>query len=392
LPIDKLPLKEMDQEIKGFSEDQFRLLQRASRYEHCLWPTAISLRKDGFAGLLPALSPFRNAARWVSLKAQYEIAQGQYDQAIETLKVGFAMARHMQSGSSLIESLVGISVASMMTNRVLDLVGQAGAPNLYWALTDLPRPIVTTRSGIRFERDALRFSIPELYEMIEKPLTSTQWKREFAEVRSELAVVIQMIGSDSTPAGLGAAALTIMAYPKARRHLIAKGRSTKEIKELAVSQVVLMYELDRYHYWRDELLKWSSLPYAQAKDGLALVNIKFEKASAKGDSWLASILLPALTSVFRVQVIQHQKTEALRLIEALRAHAAKHGGKLPASLSDLSDMPVPIDPVSGKQFQYKLENGTAFITGTLPLGANPELNGLRYRITIKAPAKTGGKK
>jgi len=57
-----------------------------------------------------------------------------------------------------------------------------------------------------------------------------------------------------------------------------------------------------------------------------------------------------------------QRLALFRVVEAVRLDGAKSGGKLPANLTDLG-VPVPIDPVSGKAFEYKVDGMTALLTG-----------------------------
>ncbi len=50
----------------------------------------------------------------------------------------------------------------------------------------------------------------------------------------------------------------------------------------------------------------------------------------------------------------------LRVIEALRMHAATHAGKLPSTLKAIEAVPIPIDVLSGQPFLYRLNaDGTA---------------------------------
>ncbi len=65
----------------------------------------------------------------------------------------------------------------------------------------------------------------------------------------------------------------------------------------------------------------------------------------------------------------------LRTIEALRMYAAANEGRLPEKLSDLT-VPVPIDAVTGKPFEYQLRDDTAVIEG-------PPLPGILLRLEIK---------
>ena len=50
--------------------------------------------------------------------------------------------------------------------------------------------------------------------------------------------------------------------------------------------------------------------------------------------------------------------QARRVVEAIRMHAAVNG-KLPATLAEVSIVPVPNDPLTAQPFQYSLNGGTA---------------------------------
>jgi hypothetical protein len=69
----------------------------------------------------------------------------------------------------------------------------------------------------------------------------------------------------------------------------------------------------------------------------------------------------------------------LRVLEALRIYAAGHGDKLPDALANVSDVPVPSDPVTGKPFEYRLDGDKATLTG--PTLREVPLN---YEITMVA--------
>ena len=71
----------------------------------------------------------------------------------------------------------------------------------------------------------------------------------------------------------------------------------------------------------------------------------------------------------------------LRAIEALRMHAAAHGGQLPDSLDQVTVVPVPLDPGTGKPFEYHRDGATATLVSRLP--GEPRTPGLRYRVTVR---------
>jgi hypothetical protein len=75
---------------------------------------------------------------------------------------------------------------------------------------------------------------------------------------------------------------------------------------------------------------------------------------------------------------------ALRCVEAIRLYAAAHDGKLPAKLADITEVPVPVDPVNGKEFDYKLKEGKATLYGPPPGDDMPTpANVVNYELTIK---------
>ena len=64
-------------------------------------------------------------------------------------------------------------------------------------------------------------------------------------------------------------------------------------------------------------------------------------------------------------------------------HAAEHNGKLPAQLAEVK-LPLPVDPITGKPFVYKLDGATATLQGTPPKGLEKvSTYNVRYEVTIK---------
>ena len=77
---------------------------------------------------------------------------------------------------------------------------------------------------------------------------------------------------------------------------------------------------------------------------------------------IARSLFMSIQKVLTTQARLEQRLAMLRTVEAIRLDAAKNGGKLPSSLADLN-VPIPIDPVSGKLFDYKLDGITGRLEG-----------------------------
>ena len=85
---------------------------------------------------------------------------------------------------------------------------------------------------------------------------------------------------------------------------------------------------------------------------------------------------------YQLQVRGDRQSAALQTIEAVRMYAANHDGKLPPALKDITEAPAPIDPVTGKVFDYKPEGNTFILNVSVPPGMSAR-NGRRYIVTLK---------
>ena len=76
-----------------------------------------------------------------------------------------------------------------------------------------------------------------------------------------------------------------------------------------------------------------------------------------------------------------RKVAALQIIEAMRLYAGKHDGQFPQKLSDITDVEIPNDPVTKKQFEYKSTGSEA----TIQIEGTKDSDGrdsVRYEIKI----------
>jgi hypothetical protein len=70
------------------------------------------------------------------------------------------------------------------------------------------------------------------------------------------------------------------------------------------------------------------------------------------------------------------------VIEAIRMHAAANGKQLPDRLDQISEVPVPDDPGTGKPFEYVRDGAIATLTGRIA-GEALGRTGIRYKLTIR---------
>jgi hypothetical protein len=87
----------------------------------------------------------------------------------------------------------------------------------------------------------------------------------------------------------------------------------------------------------------------------------------------------------RVRVLTKKldrQVAALQCIEGLRLYANAHDGKFPNQLSDVTEVSVPVDPLSGKPFVYRCTDSEVVLEAVLPETARPE-DALEYKLTLK---------
>ena len=379
VPLDKLPADEAHRMLSEY-RTPLRQIELAGRRETCDW--GLPIRSEGISLVIPPMSAYRTLARVLLVKARLEIAAGNYDQAVQTLQTGYAMGRHVAEGRTLIHALVAVAISALLNEGVEDLMEAKGGPNLYWALAEMPRPTISLRKALRSEGSLAFFQSPTLRKAHKGKLTPAEIRRlpeEFGKAMMWYGVATGG-REERNRAIFAAVALTV--YPQAKKHLATKGYTPEQIKAMPVAQVVSMYSLGRYMYWRGELFKWFSLPYWQAHEGIRRTNAAFAKVSksSPAEGFPFTMLLPSLSRSYFMSARLDRRIAALQTIEAVRMYAAKEG-KLPAKLGDIIDAPAPIDPVTGKQFQYEVKGRTFTLTGPAPPGMTPD-NGAVYRVTL----------
>jgi hypothetical protein len=101
------------------------------------------------------LKSYRYATWLLCVQARHAMTQGQYAQAVNTLKMGFELAQHLAQGPSLIQGLVAVAMASSVCEQIETLIQQSEAPSLFAALRTLPQPFITLGPQMQAEIDNL---------------------------------------------------------------------------------------------------------------------------------------------------------------------------------------------------------------------------------------------
>ena len=93
---------------------------------------------------------------------------------------------------------------------------------------------------------------------------------------------------------------------------------------------------------------------------------------------IADSLIPGVRACRNAEARLQRDVALLRAIEAVRMHAAETGA-LPASLADVTCVPVPKNPSTDLPFEYSLAEGVA--TLTLPMSDGHHLE-RRFEIQL----------
>ncbi len=336
----------------------FSDMERAARFESCDWE--LPIREGNFFEMrIPEVQQTRTYGRLLSAKARLEIAEGEYDQAVRTLQTGFALARDVAQGPTLVHALVGTAIASLMTDRIREMVQQPQCPNLYWALSTLPRPLVDYRPGFEAESSMWYLTFPDLADLDKKQFPPEHWR----EMLLKLVDSLRQWGNSGFPEEADALVMTglsLQGYPRAKQYLLEHGRSAAEVEAMPVAQVILLYTMDVYDELRDDQFKWMFLPYAEASKGMEQADRRLKEAVAAHREVIpiAALLLPAMQAAKGAETRINWHVAQLRVLEALRLYAAAHG-RLPDRLSEITEVPIPANPYDGKPFTYRRDGDKA---------------------------------
>ncbi|HEX8913406.1 MAG TPA: hypothetical protein VF796_13680, partial [Humisphaera sp.] len=383
MPIDKLPVKAAADYV-GRHRDKIELLDLAATRARCDWGSP--LREQGFRTLLPALSSMRQLARIVVAKARWQVATGDPAGAVRTLRANVALARHLGTGDPiLVNALVGVGTAQLTVNALHDVARHPDAPNLYAALAELPRPLVDLSAAFEQERVGIYATFPELRKGRDGTITPEDVNRMFRRLQE-----FQGMMSDQkrpAPAELGraagAVAMTALLVPAARQYLTDNGTPADRVAALEPAVAVgrfLAMSLDEVY---DDAVVAGRLPYYQAVpliDRQAATVYRWRVGTASVPHPFA-VIVPALGRVHVNRARLDRAVAMLMVAEALRAHAAANGGAVPARLEDVTVVPVPSDPVTGKAFAYRADGRTATLESPPPPG-DPARSGAVLRVTV----------
>jgi hypothetical protein len=354
--------------------------RRATRMQPPDWNIVGEMQENGYYTLLPEIQKLRALAAVVALRTRGEIMEGQFDEAVTDITVLLTLAKNLGEHPTYIGTLVGLAIAHMGLDRVEEMIQQAKGPNLYWALSTLPQPLVRQERamlgdlamssiGLRHLSDpTVVWGKKEIQESKEFMSLVGSYDRYPPERRAEIDQWLKSRTKDDEW------------LKRARLDLVSPDRAAGQLEKFPPEQVVFLAVMSRAAIQQQEALKLAILPFHQVADQVAAL----EPTPKSGPEETLHLAFGSWVRLPRAsQAKCEQRIALLRGVEAVRLYAAAHGGQLPQDLK-ATGVPVPVDPATGGPIRYELTDGKAIIRGTPPKGMEQDKGwNLVYEVNVR---------
>jgi hypothetical protein len=287
-----------------------------------------------------------------------------------------------------------------MLDRTGEWIESAGSSNLYWSLSALPDSLLALDRAASFEGNLFAMTLPAVNDL-DRPRDAKEWRK----MALQLIDLLEQEGS-----------LPKLARPKRDDSVV--GQILQSLDALGKSRLAKLVVHARAELPR--LLKISEQKVAAMSDDEACIRWYVHIRIARDQSMAAVLGRPAREAWPRLKLIQAEmnanqsitgessrdflhpvthyigvmsvkrKVNSLRIIEAVRHYLATHDGHWPAALDDITDLPIPLDPLTDRPFEWSVAGKTATLKApplpadvVEPGSARARTNALEYRLTIR---------
>ena len=177
----KLPLEKARKAAASFQDLIDNFVSPGSERLDCDWGHGIITELRGpdiYAFRLPEIQAMRAISRGLMLAARVAVADRDYPQALNLLRMNYRLGENVAKSPFIVSGLVGLAICGMGNAEVIEVIASPDSPNLYWALAELPRPIVALRQSIRHE---LSFNIA-IFPFMDSPETTQHSPEQWAQL------------------------------------------------------------------------------------------------------------------------------------------------------------------------------------------------------------------
>lgn len=313
--------------------------------------------------LLPEFQEMRQVARLLRFRMEVAIADKRWDDFAKDCRLSFRLSEAAgHSTELLIGRLIGIAIASTTMDAIEQAAQQPGAPSFYWAMAVVPaNRLFSMRGPIEFESSTVRRVI-SLDELRDEPIGATEARhriRQLADKVSEGLSVTDGTNADPAMLQLGSGVYVAAMSEPSREYLAETSSWGERAFDLSPPEAVLRATRMRLERVNDAWTKWSYLDPSHGPEFLDRSEEALEEAAKSDDPAIAiiTLLAPAMKAASNAGTRTMQTRNRLLTIEAIRHYCETHA-ELPASLSDLSDLPAWPDPFTRKPFVYERTSPT----------------------------------
>ncbi len=370
-------------EIRPFLDWQVTTLSQARQAafrEKTDWDLRLrDLRgSDTIMFLLSEFQDARTLAHILSLRTRLSLLDGDFDAALADMTVAFRLAHDVAEPETFINDLIGIATIAITNVNIQHLIDTPGSPNLYWALAELPRPLIDLRPATQMEMTLPERYFPWLKDPAAEERTVQQWHQLLHDVMREFHYLVDspaLPGSDASELAVDVTllGLTLRGYPTARRDLIDRGYEQADVDAMPVGKVIAIHQRLIYEtLWQNDAAA-ALLPYQVAQQRFRELDRDMNERGYRSRPWqgretlpIAGTLVPALRQIQQAQGRREVMRAALMVVEAIRMHLAAGDGQLPQSLEDIDVVPVPKNPWTEAPFIYELRGDVAVLDFALP--------------------------
>jgi hypothetical protein len=252
----------------------------------------------------------------------------------------------------MIEFLQGVSMRSILFYSIVELLGTADAPNLYWALSELPSAYDAYRKSAEVTGKMWLVLYPELQNPEEEFRTIQDWHEVLEKHLRMGGIEYHWWPSFCTLIGLGLPAI---------QHAKQQGMPEEEIRSTCLVELIGRYVKNTVRSEIEPMVAALSLPFPQALPVLERFEARCEHFDFRNPvATFVRMLTPSVNRGAEAAAQSDQRVAALMCVEAIRMHVAETGA-LPEKLEDVTIVPLPEDPMAGEPFEYRLEAGFAVL-------------------------------
>lgn len=396
IPVDEVAWDKLDPQGRRVTQSLLdkHIVPGAQRRD-CDW----GIRAEHFTGveffelLLPEFQSSRSFARMLNLQIRLAIHEGRYDDAVKYLRTEYQVGADIGQEPIIVCGLVGIAITGMANAGAADLIAAPDSPNLYWALSEIPAIPVPIGPAARNELAFAQKIFGDLNELERSKRTPDEWnaywKSSVAKIYSAIGSVVdensRTVAMSAVPVATG-----LHGYSHAKQRLIDWGYARDQVETMAVGQVLTLYsarvsQTGADKYWQSFLAPYSAKKFRSGSNAEEYVKASGMLSGGEDRELLpvVSLLSPATQAARSAEMRVARDLAALRVIEALRMHAARNDSRWPDALDDVTCVPVPLNPATDKPFLYHRDGETAVLE--LPESEGFPGYSRRYEITIARP-------